>query len=75
MCDLLFSAPLISCTLKKKRRFKQFNFYQIFDYTFFKIKSPVSRSLHKDDVDIIREGNFQMKPDVFDDPGINQSCK
>ncbi|XP_039566687.1 protein ZGRF1 isoform X4 [Passer montanus] len=36
-------------------------------------KSPGSRSLHKDDVDILREGNFQMKPDVIEEPGINQS--
>ncbi|XP_064272185.1 5'-3' DNA helicase ZGRF1 isoform X4 [Passer domesticus] len=36
-------------------------------------KSPGSRSLHKDDVDISREGNFQMKPDVIEEPGINQS--
>nr|XP_030127993.3 protein ZGRF1 [Taeniopygia guttata] len=36
-------------------------------------KSPSSRSLHKDDVDVIREGNFQMKPDVIEEPGINQS--
>ncbi|XP_039566684.1 protein ZGRF1 isoform X1 [Passer montanus] len=36
-------------------------------------QSPGSRSLHKDDVDILREGNFQMKPDVIEEPGINQS--
>ncbi|XP_031360527.2 5'-3' DNA helicase ZGRF1 [Lonchura striata] len=36
-------------------------------------QSPSSRSLHKDDVDVIREGNFQMKPDVIEEPGINQS--
>ncbi|XP_066405435.1 5'-3' DNA helicase ZGRF1 [Molothrus aeneus] len=36
-------------------------------------KSPGSRSLHKDDVDIVREGNFQVKPDVIQEPGINQS--
>ncbi|XP_063271132.1 5'-3' DNA helicase ZGRF1 [Prinia subflava] len=36
-------------------------------------KSPGSRSLHKDDADIIREGNFQMKPEVIEEPGINQS--
>ncbi|KAM4899714.1 5'-3' DNA helicase ZGRF1 [Sylvia borin] len=36
-------------------------------------KSPGSRSLHKDDVDVIREGNFQMKPGVMEVPGINQS--
>ncbi|RLV96717.1 hypothetical protein DV515_00012520 [Chloebia gouldiae] len=36
-------------------------------------KSPSSRSLHKDDIDVIREGNFQMKPDVVEEPGINQS--
>ncbi|XP_037990915.1 protein ZGRF1 [Motacilla alba alba] len=36
-------------------------------------KFPDSRSLHKDDADIIREGNFQMKPDVTEEPGINQS--
>ncbi|XP_041252764.1 protein ZGRF1 [Onychostruthus taczanowskii] len=36
-------------------------------------KSPGSRSLHKDDVDILREGNFQMEPDVIEEPGINQS--
>lgn len=42
---------------------------------FFLIKSPGSRSLHKDDVDVITEGNFQMKPDVIEEPGINESCK
>ncbi|XP_030919703.1 protein ZGRF1 isoform X3 [Geospiza fortis] len=36
-------------------------------------KSPGSRSFHKDDVDIVREGNFQVKPDVIEEPGINQS--
>ncbi|KAM7021542.1 5'-3' DNA helicase ZGRF1 [Passerculus sandwichensis] len=36
-------------------------------------KSPGSRSLHKDDVDIVREGNFEVKPDVIEEPGINQS--
>ncbi|XP_032916669.1 protein ZGRF1 isoform X5 [Catharus ustulatus] len=36
-------------------------------------KSPGSRSLCEDDVDIIREENFQMKPDVVEEPGINQS--
>ncbi|KAL9852738.1 5'-3' DNA helicase ZGRF1 isoform 4-T5 [Geothlypis trichas] len=36
-------------------------------------KSPGSRSLHKDDLDIVREGNFQVKPDVIEEPGINQS--
>ncbi|XP_068868579.1 5'-3' DNA helicase ZGRF1 isoform X2 [Aphelocoma coerulescens] len=36
-------------------------------------KSPGSRSLHNDDVDVIREGNFQMKPDVIEEPGINES--
>lgn len=41
----------------------------------FLIKSPGSRSLCEDDVDLIREGNFQMKPDVIEEPGINQSCK
>ncbi|KAF4802746.1 protein ZGRF1 isoform X4 [Turdus rufiventris] len=37
------------------------------------LMSPGSRSLCEDDVDIIREGNFQMKPDVIEEPGINQS--
>ncbi|KAM7052073.1 5'-3' DNA helicase ZGRF1 isoform 4-T5 [Acridotheres tristis] len=36
-------------------------------------KSSGSRSLHKDDVDIIREGSFQMKPDVIEEPLINRS--
>ncbi|XP_039921564.1 protein ZGRF1 isoform X3 [Hirundo rustica] len=36
-------------------------------------KSPGSRSLHKNDADLIREGNFRMKPDVIEEPGINQS--
>ncbi|KAM4781531.1 5'-3' DNA helicase ZGRF1 isoform 3-T4 [Cyanocitta cristata] len=36
-------------------------------------KSPGSRSLHNNDVDVIREGNFQMKPDVIEEPGINES--
>ncbi|XP_064567498.1 5'-3' DNA helicase ZGRF1 isoform X2 [Zonotrichia leucophrys gambelii] len=35
-------------------------------------KSPGSRSLHEDDVDIVGEGNFQVKPDVIEEPGINQ---
>ncbi|XP_066040901.1 5'-3' DNA helicase ZGRF1 isoform X2 [Chamaea fasciata] len=36
-------------------------------------KSPGSKSLHKDDVDIIRDGDFQMKLGVIEEPGINQS--
>uniref|UniRef100_A0A8C0VTR2 Zinc finger GRF-type containing 1 n=1 Tax=Cyanistes caeruleus TaxID=156563 RepID=A0A8C0VTR2_CYACU len=36
-------------------------------------QSPGSSSLHKDDVDMIREGNFQVMPDVIEEPGINQS--
>ncbi|XP_039406841.1 protein ZGRF1 isoform X2 [Corvus cornix cornix] len=36
-------------------------------------QSPGSRSLHNDDVDVIREGNFQMKPDAIEEPGINES--
>ncbi|XP_015479486.1 protein ZGRF1 isoform X2 [Parus major] len=36
-------------------------------------KSPGASSLHKDDVDIIREGNFQVMPAVIEEPGINQS--
>ncbi|XP_059699608.1 protein ZGRF1 isoform X1 [Haemorhous mexicanus] len=39
----------------------------------WKPKSPGSRSLLKDDVDIIKEGNFQINPDVIEEPGINQS--
>uniref|UniRef100_A0A8C5IC62 5'-3' DNA helicase ZGRF1 n=1 Tax=Junco hyemalis TaxID=40217 RepID=A0A8C5IC62_JUNHY len=39
----------------------------------WKPKSPGSRSLHEDDVDIVREGNFQVKPDVIEEPGVNQS--
>nr|XP_026648341.1 protein ZGRF1 isoform X3 [Zonotrichia albicollis] len=35
-------------------------------------KSPGSRSLHEDDVDIVGEGNFQVKPDVIEETGINQ---
>ncbi|XP_064567501.1 5'-3' DNA helicase ZGRF1 isoform X4 [Zonotrichia leucophrys gambelii] len=35
-------------------------------------QSPGSRSLHEDDVDIVGEGNFQVKPDVIEEPGINQ---
>lgn len=38
-------------------------------------KSPGSRSLHNNDVDVIQEGNFQMKPDVIEEPGINESRK
>ncbi|XP_064509900.1 5'-3' DNA helicase ZGRF1 isoform X5 [Pseudopipra pipra] len=36
-------------------------------------KSPCSRSLHGDDMDGIREGNFQMEPDVTEESRINQS--
>ncbi|XP_017594489.1 PREDICTED: protein ZGRF1 isoform X3 [Corvus brachyrhynchos] len=36
-------------------------------------KSPGSRSLRNDDVDVIREGNFQMKPDAIEEPGMNES--
>ncbi|XP_066174450.1 5'-3' DNA helicase ZGRF1 [Sylvia atricapilla] len=44
------------------------------NYDFYDFRqSPGSRSLHKDDVDVIREGNFQMKPGVIEVPGINQS--
>ncbi|XP_053832147.1 protein ZGRF1 isoform X2 [Vidua macroura] len=43
--------------------------YDLYDFR----QSPSSRSLHKDDVDFIREGNFQMKPDVIEEPGINES--
>ncbi|XP_053795924.1 protein ZGRF1 isoform X4 [Vidua chalybeata] len=43
--------------------------YGLYDF----IQSPSSRSLHKDDVDFIREGNFHMKPDVIEEPGINES--
>ncbi|KAM3671943.1 5'-3' DNA helicase ZGRF1 [Ammospiza maritima maritima] len=39
----------------------------------WQLKSPGSRSLHKDDVDLVREGNFEVKPDVIEEPGINQS--
>ncbi|XP_064509896.1 5'-3' DNA helicase ZGRF1 isoform X2 [Pseudopipra pipra] len=36
-------------------------------------QSPCSRSLHGDDMDGIREGNFQMEPDVTEESRINQS--
>ncbi|XP_017594487.1 PREDICTED: protein ZGRF1 isoform X1 [Corvus brachyrhynchos] len=36
-------------------------------------QSPGSRSLRNDDVDVIREGNFQMKPDAIEEPGMNES--
>ncbi|XP_027514712.1 protein ZGRF1 isoform X3 [Corapipo altera] len=36
-------------------------------------KSPGSRSLHGDDMDVIREGNFQMESDVTEEPRRNQS--
>ncbi|XP_059326440.1 protein ZGRF1 [Ammospiza nelsoni] len=39
----------------------------------WQLKSPGSRSLRKDDVDLVREGNFEVKPDVIEEPGINQS--
>ncbi|RMC13571.1 hypothetical protein DUI87_08647 [Hirundo rustica rustica] len=57
----------------EKKEDKQFNFCPVFAYAFFKIKSPGSRSLHKNDADLIREGNFRMKPNVIEEPGINQS--
>ncbi|KAJ7396123.1 protein ZGRF1 [Pitangus sulphuratus] len=36
-------------------------------------QSPGSRSLQGDDMDVIREGNFQMEPDVMEESRINQS--
>ncbi|XP_039242571.1 protein ZGRF1 [Pipra filicauda] len=36
-------------------------------------QSPGSRSLHGDDMDVIREGNFQMESDVTEEARINQS--
>ncbi|KAJ7417580.1 hypothetical protein WISP_63752 [Willisornis vidua] len=36
-------------------------------------KSPGSRSLHEDEVDVIRAGNFPVKSDVSQESGTNQS--